>query len=45
MRPQALQGQATADLDDIVSDNSEADPTLHSSEASIAATIQFVASL
>ena len=40
-----MQGQAAADLDDVVGDNAKADPALHTFEPSISAAIQSVASL
>jgi hypothetical protein len=53
LRPQAaadrisssLQGQAAADLDEVVGDNAKADPALHTFEPSISAAIQSVAPL
>jgi hypothetical protein len=41
----SLQGQATAELDDVVGDNGNADPALHPFEPSIPAAIQSVAPL
>src|SRR6266436_5580278 len=35
-----LQSQAAADLDDVVRDDSKADPSLHTFQASIAAAVQ-----
>ena len=40
-----MQGEAAADLDDLVGDNAKADPSLHTFETSIAAAIQSVAPL
>ena len=41
----SLQGQAAADLDDVVGDNAKANPALHAFEPSISAAIQFVSLL
>jgi len=41
----SLQGEAAADLDDVVGDNAKADPALRTFETSIAAAIQSVAPL
>jgi hypothetical protein len=41
----SLQGQAAAELDDVVGDNDNADPALHPFEPSIPAAIQSVAPL
>jgi hypothetical protein len=40
-----LQGEAAADLDDVVGDNAKADPALHAFETSIAAAIHSMAPL
>ena len=40
-----MQGQAAAELDDVVGDNGNADPALHPFEPSIPAAIQSVAPL
>ena len=41
----SLQGEAAADLDDVVGDNAKADPALYTCAPSIAAAIQSVAPL
>jgi hypothetical protein len=41
----SLQGEAVANLDDVVGDNSKTDPALHTFEPSIAAAIQSMAPL